>query len=379
MTLLTKNRFENLANERSRYCTSIYIPTERGGNNKKNKLRLKNKLVAIEVQLSQLGMKTKEVDKYLEPLNKLLEDSDLWRHLSDALIIFRNTNDFNYTTLPLDVEEMSIVSDRYYLLPLLSMFNENATFYLLVLSQKHNRLYEATKNEISEYITENVLPEKLEDTVGKDVKQKSLQFRSGQSQGGLGLYHGKGEGKDDKKKEIIKYLKDVDKGLKELMEGNDAPLVVASVDYIFSLFKEVSGYKNIYPVHVSGNYDESDILLVHEKACEVLQPFFEKERVLDKEKYSSDHDKVIFDIKALYKAANAGRIDTLFVQKGEFVWGKAEPELGKIQVHEEKEALDNCLLDAVARQTFLKGGTVFREEISGMPEHNSPAGAILRY
>lgn len=379
MGLLSKNKFKELAKERSHYCISIYIPTNRGEDNQKGMIRLKNHLSEIEAQLKKLGLKRNEVNDYVEPLNKLLNDGDLWRHLSDSLIIFRNAEDFSYTTLPLDVDELTLVSDRYYLLPLLNMFTDNDTFYILTLSQNKNKFYQATKNEINEFRTENVLPEELEDTVGRDVKQKNLQFRSGQSQCGLGLFHGKGDGKDDKKKEVVKYLKDVDQGLKELIDDESAPLVVASVDNIFSLFQEVSSYKNIYPTAVLGNYDDEDILLVHEKACDILQPWFEKERSQNKEKYQSRSDKVISGMGELYQAAIAGSIETLFVEKGEYVWGKAEPESGKIIINKNKEVLDNCLLDAVARQTFLKGGTVFLEEADRMPEQSSPANAIARY
>ena len=379
MALLSKNKFKELAQERSHYCISVYIPTTREGDNQKAIIRLKNKLSEIVAQLYNLGLKRNDILTYIEPLNKLLDDGDLWRHLSDSLIIFRSAEDFNYTTLPVEVDELSLVSDRYYLLPLLSMFTDNDTFYLLTLSQNKNKLYEATKNEIAELLTEDVLPNKLEDSVGRDVKQKSLQIRSGQSQGGLGLYHGKGEGKDDKKKEIVKYLKDVDQGIKKLIDDESRPLVVASVDYIFSLFQEVSTYQNIFPTAVVGNYDDEDILLVHEKACNILQPWFEKERNKNREKYNEQSDKIISGMIELHEAAIAGSIETLFVERGNYVWGKTEPENGKIEINQSKKPLDNCLLDALARQTFLKGGTVFLEKAEKMPGQDSPANAILRY
>lgn len=379
MSLLTKSKFEELAAKRSHYCISIYIPTEREGDNKKGILTLKNQLTEIKSHLEELGLKSAEISEYVAPIKKLLNDSDLWRHLSDSLCIFRNSTDFNYTTLPIEVSEFSMVSDRYHLLPLLAMFTDNDSFYILTLSQKKNALYKATKNEITEFVTDNLLPEKLEDSVGKDVKQKSLQFRSGQANGGLGLYHGKGEGKDDKKKEIVKYLKEVDQGIGELIKDNQAPLVVAAVESVFSLFQEVSNYKNIYPKPVAGNYDDKDILLVHEKACAVLEPWFQKERQENKEKFHSKADMVESDLSELFQAAISGSIETLFVEKDEFVWGKTDPELGKVQIHEQKQQLDTDLLDAVARQTFLKGGTVFREASERMPEQQSPVTAILRF
>lgn len=379
MALLTKNKFESLSNERGNFCISMYIPCERGGENKKSRLKLKNKLAETEVQLLKTGLKNKEVAHYVEPIKKLLDDSGLWRHLSDALIIFRNSNNFNYTTQPIDVEEFLMVSDRYYLLPLLSIFNNNDTFFILILSQKNNKLYEATQNEITEIISEDALPENIEDTVGKDVKQKSLQFRTGHSNSGYGLYHGKGEGKDDKQTEISKYLKEVDKGINEVLQGYNAPLIVASVDNLFAMYSEISNYKNIYPRPISGNHDNEDILLVHEKACEILNPWFEKERQKNKEKFRANSDKTILKIEELVKAAYAGNVETLFVEKNKYVWGKVEPDHEKIQIHSNKQTLDICLLDFAARLTFLKGGKVFREVHDELPEPESPANAILRF
>lgn len=379
MALLTKNKFESLANEQGNFCISIYIPSERAGENKKSKLKLKNKLAETENQLQEMGLKSKELNHYIDPIKKLLDDSALWRHLSDALIIFRSPNNFHFTTQPIEVEELLVVSDRYYLLPLISVFNNNNTFFILILSQNNNKLYEATQNEIIEFVSDDLLPENLEDTVGKDVKQKTLQFRTGHSNSGYGLYHGKGDGKDDKDIEITKYLKDVDAGINAILEGYNAPLIVASVDYLFAMFRDISNYKNIYPTPISGNHDNEEILLVHEKACEILKPWFEKERQKNKEKYKANSQKTTLKIDELVKAANAGSVETLFVEKDKYVWGKAEPDFEKVQIHAEKEALDVCLLDFAARLTFLKGGKVFREEHEELPEPESPANAILRF
>jgi hypothetical protein len=379
MALLTKQKFEELAKQSGQFCISLYIPTERSGDNKKNKLRLKNQISNVELQLLKLGVNAKEIDSYLEPLHHLLKDSGLWRHLSDALIIFRNQNDFSYTTLPIETEDFNLVSDRYYLLPLLSMFNQTNTFFILALSQNQNRLYKANQNEIREIPTEDLFPQNLNESVGYDVEQKSLQFRSGQTNSGHGLYHGKGEGKDDKGKELKKYLKHIDKGLNQIIEGYSSPVVIAAVDTIFSMFKTLSNYKNIYPEAVLGNYDNSDILLVHEKACEILQPWFEADRKENKQKFQEYQDKTLTEISDVIPAAYMGSVETLFVEKNRFVWGKSEPNLDKLQVHKKKQALDNCLLDMAARLTFLKGGKVFREEPDNLPEPKAVANAVLRY
>jgi hypothetical protein len=379
MALITRQKFESLAKENCKYCISIYIPCERSGENKECIIQLKNILAKSEIQLLEMGIKNKELDNYLEPIKKLLDDSGFWRQLSDSLVIFRSENIFYFTTLPIDVEEFFMVSDRFYLMPLHSVFNNNDIFFILVLSQNSNRLYEASQNKIEEIISEDTLPENLEDSVGKDVKQKTLQFRTGHSNGGSAIYHGKGDGKDDRQIEIEKYLKDVDKGINALLEGYNSPLIVASVDYLFAMFRGISKYKHIYPTPISGNYDYEDILLIHEKACEILQPWFKEERKKFKEKYSANPDKTLIKTDELIRAASAGKIETLFVDKETVLWGKVDPKTKKIQKNNKKEALDFCLLDFIARLTFLKGGKVFRENHEDLPEPESPANAILRY
>lgn len=380
MALFTKKRFEELANVSSEYCISLYIPTERSGENKESNIKLKNQVQKIEQEMQEdQGMKSRQVEKYLGPVKELLSDNNLWRHLSDALIIFSNENSFYYTTLAVEIEEFYMISNRYYLLPLVSVFNNDQNFFILALSQHHNALYEANQNEIVQIITEDILPENIEKSVGKDVKQKSLQFRSGQTGQGTGIYHGKGEGKDDKKTEVRKYLTNLNNGLMDIMEGYHIPLIVAAVDNVFSMFKETSSYSNVYPEFVAGNPDHEDIILIHEKACDLLTPYFNKKRNEHKRKYLESKDLATSDLNEIIKASNSGSVETVFIKKGEVLWGEFNQDTNKVEIHNTKTSLDYCLLDFTARNTFLNGGSVFLEDQDDLPDTGSSANALLRF
>lgn len=387
MALFKKNQFEELANEKGQHSISIYIPTERNGENKKSVIYLKNQIAEIEKELGNFGLKKREIKEYIEPIKKLQEDVNLWRHLSDALVIFRGKERFEYHTLPLEVQEFSLVSDRYYILPLIKLFNEDNLFFILLLSLKYNKLYEATQHEISEIVTDDEFPGDIYDSAGHDVVQKSLQMRGEQTGDGRAnssgktkaMYHGKGEGKDDKEREILKYMEDVDDGLSALLEGYRTPLVIAAVDNVFSHFKDVSNYKNIFPKNVSGNYDDDDIIGIHEKAMGILTPYFDEVRNSKKERYTEAIGKTTASLEDIVVSADAGQIDTLFVAKDARIWGEYKRDEGKIEKHENKEPMDTCLLDYAARTVFLKGGRVFIEEQENLPENTAPANAILRF
>jgi hypothetical protein len=379
MALLKKKQFDELVAEKSNYCVSIYIPTHKSGENKDSMIRLKNQVSKIEDELIELGVKQKDIFNYVKPINKLLQDTTFWRYLSDSLAIFRSKETFVYRTLPIETEDFSMVSDRFYLLPLLSVFNNDDKFYILQLSLKKNRLFEANQYELNEIPTEDYMPQSIKDAVGWDVKQKTLQYRSGQSRGGHGLYHGQGEGKEDKEKETLKYLHMVDNGLNDLIDDKSTPLIIASVEEICSHFKQISSYDNIYSKYVLGNHDNGDMDKVHQQACELLQPYFERVRNESKEKYAETNLRITSDLNELLIAANGGRIDTLFVGKNKHIWGNFDVDKGTMKVHEEKESMDYCLMDFAAKSTFQKGGNVFLEEVEDLPASEAPANAILRY
>ncbi len=380
MALFTKKQFDDLANEKGNYCISIYIPTQRNGENKESLIRLKNKVSEVEKQLSEIGLKPKEIEEYLQPLkDKLIANSSIWRLLSDALVVFRSKEKFEYYILPLQVDEFSQVSDEFYLLPLLNIFNQDDRFFILVLSLQNNKFYEATQNEITEISVEDIFPETYFDSAGHDVVQKSLEYRSRMPGKEFAPFHGKAEGKDYKETEMMKYLQDVDDSLNELLKGYGSPVVVASIENVFSHFKEISNYKNLYPKCVAGNYDNGDIQVVHEKAKELLVPYFDRVKNDKKENYSEAIGKTTSSLEDVVISADSGQIDTLFVARGNHVWGDYDQKAGKIDIHKNKKPLDKCLLDLAARNTFLKSGQVFIEEAENLPEKEAPVNAILRY
>jgi hypothetical protein len=52
------------------------------------------------------------------------------------------------------------------------------------------------------------------------------------------------------------------------------PLVLCCLDYYYPIYKEVNTYQNLFPEHVSGNPSDMDDLLLHERAWELVKPYF---------------------------------------------------------------------------------------------------------
>jgi hypothetical protein len=148
---------------------------------------------------------------------------------------------------------------------------------------------------------------------------------------------------------------------------------------VFAHYREISNYKNIYPKYVAGNFDEDDVQLIHDKAAEILEPYFNEMKNEKKSKYHEAAGKTTTSLQDVVISADAGRIETLFIEKGKHVWGEYKSDEAKIEVHDNPNPLNNDLLDYAARNTFKTEGDVYIVEQEDMPEGGSPANAILRY
>lgn len=381
MTTFNRTNFQELSGTNSDYAVSIYIPTQVGGDNRnQSMIRLKNHVQETEKQLETLGLKPRGIEDFLKPINDMLDDSTLFRNLSESLAIFRCKSSFEYYTLPIEVEEFSIVSHTFYLLPLLPFFNKKDSFYIFTLSQNKNRLFEATQQEITEVDTGDDFPSSFKDLLGKDTKSQSVNIRSVGSRGRDGEAYSYGKGETDiEDKEWRLYLEDINRALTNVIGLDGEPLVIASVESSFGHFKEYSSYKNIYQEYLSGNFEKESAKVLHERAKEILQPYFEETKTDKKEALIDGNIPQVSGLEETIIAADSGRISTLFVAKGEHVWGTYTPEKAEVERHDTKVAMDICLLDLAARKTFLKGGKVFMVEQENLPNKETKLNAALRF
>jgi hypothetical protein len=366
-------------------CFSIYLPTSRAGeevDQKHAQLRLKNVLKELEQTIDN-RVAGEEVKRSLRKLDELKEDDLFFRHQSDGLAIFIHSGEIQTYTLPVRFEQQLHIADHFYLIPLLPYFNDNGRFYLMALSLQQVSLYECTQHSIAEVVLEEVAPRSLEDVVGKDYENKSLQYRtSGASSGGKAevMYHGQGSGKDDRHKETKKFLRAVDQAVTTLLGEDQAPLVLACVDQYLPAYRDITKYQHLFPEHIPGNPDEADPLTLHEKGWLLVEEHFTRKRREKREQTRqwSATGKATYDLGEILPAALDGRIDTLFLQKGKDHRGLFDLEQRVIRKAPERTH-EVSLFNMAATHTLLNGGDVFLETAGHMPFKESKINALFRY
>ncbi|MGI9546372.1 MAG: hypothetical protein ACR2MM_03985 [Flavobacteriaceae bacterium] len=382
---ISQQKLEKLAKFNEQYCVSMYIPMYKSGKEQNQGLsqaHLKSCTKIAHQNLLAQGMDKSEAQQYLEPISELQTNVQLWRNPSDGLAIFLDKqNGLTYHRIPSKFEPTTYVSDHFYLVPLLPLLEFDTTFYLLELSQDHVKLYHGSKFGIEDLFVNDFAPETLEEVVGSDFEQKMLQFHTGHSMYSAGSFHGKGEGKDDERKEISQFFREINKGVLKAIKNRHAPLVLACVDWLYPIYKEANTYPHLYPDHLSGDPEYTTKSKMQQEAWELITSIYQKKKkqktVLFGELIHTQ--RTCHQISEIVPAAKQGKIETLFLSKGDEVYGSYNGTNNCVILDTEKAAFNFSLINRAALNTILQGGKVFTMEPEDMPVKKRPLNAIYRY
>jgi hypothetical protein len=391
MKLITIKELEELSQVNDDNCISIYIPSHRAGKevlNLNDARVLKNHYQELKKLLHEKGIHEAKVDKFLEPINKLIGDSDFWRHQLEGLAIFLSKGFFRHFKLPVNFREFHLATNSFYLKPLTQTFSGDEYYFILALSLHKIRLFEANKYFIHEISIQELFPEGVDEILDYYEFEKSLQFRS--QQGGINSgknaqFYGQGGSKSDNTPYIQEYFRHIDKGLSRVMPSNPLPMVIAAVDYLHPIFKGVTKAAKVVQEGVFGNPDHMRPDELHEMSNKIMEPYFKSQRSRRIEKYRelAGTGKTSHNVEEITKAAINGRVEALFVTKGTNVWGKILESNGdlKIELHPEFQSGDNCLVDKSVIKTLLNGGEAYLVEKENIPEDavEAEVAAIFRY
>jgi hypothetical protein len=364
-------------------CLSIYMPTHRAKPGTwQDPIRLKNLLGEAESHLLALGLPPQGARTFLKAPRKLVDDRLFWQYQDEGLAIFVSSRVFRYYRLPLNFQELVVVTDRFHIKPLLQLFSGDSRFFVLALSQNQIRLLLGSRHTVSDVEVESV-PMNLSEALNHRDFQKQLQFHT-RTPGKMGkraaMFHGQGVGKDDAKDNLLRYFRQVNRGLQKLFKEERAPLVMAGVDYLLPIYREANTYPYLLDDGISGNPEVLKGPQLHSKAWEVMEPRFlkEQEDAVTRYREAATSEQGSHDPKAVVPAAYHGRIELLFVAVGMQLWGGFDPRTNAVVLHDEAEPGDGDLLDFAAVHTLLKGGTVYAVETNRVPD-GAPLAAIFRY
>ncbi|OGR68261.1 MAG: hypothetical protein A2081_06115 [Elusimicrobia bacterium GWC2_61_19] len=384
MLLMNKAGLEELLNDRKGPCVSIFMPTVKGSEEtKQNPIRYRKLLGEAGKKLEALGLKAAEARKLLEAAKPPLEDHKFWQYQSGGLALFISRDVKRIYTLPLNFSELTVVADHFCVTPILPLFAEDGSFYVLALSQHSLRLYHCSRHSVTE-VDLKQMPKSITDLLELNPREKQLQFHgntegSAAGRGGAGAFHGHAEDSDEAKENMLVYFHSVNRGINSILRSDGAPLVLAGVDYLTRIYGKANTYPNLVgmmPGSAVGSRPEE----LRERAWELVKPLFEAGEMAAVRQYERlmGTPKASNHIKTILKAADEGKVGTLLVSANAQRWGMLDPELGVMALHAKEEPSDTELIDLCATRTLRHGGKVHVLEQAKMPGVATVA-AILRY
>ncbi len=390
MDIFTKEELESLAGPHNGWCVSIYMPTiEAGQQTRQNHIRFKNLLDQAKDTLGQTGMEPDVISGFMDRADELQRDTTFWQHQEEGLAVFIGPDIFKYYRLPVEVEEQMIVSDRFYLKPLLPLLHDQRTFYILAVSQNQVRLLKASQYEVEE-IDVPEMPKSLAEALRYDDPEESLQFHTDTANpnGGFNnqmpaMWFGQGEGDDSQITRIRRYLGKVNKAVAGYLKENTSPLILASVEYLLPIYQDANTYNHLLDEVVPGNPEDVKDTELRDKGWQIVAPLYQSEKKDKSGMYRLMHgrhdQRAVTDIKEIVKAAPYGRVEVLFVDKNANKWGTFDRKNVEVRLENNPRPGNQDLLDFAAVETILHGGKVFAVEPQDIPDENTPIAAIFRY
>ena len=378
---LSKKQLKTLSEKRAKACVSIYIPTHKAGKKiEQNPIRLKNALKEARMILEKDGLPAAEINQLLNPAETLIDDYHYWQRQSEGLALFLAGGEMNDYRLPKDFKPLSVVSNRFHIKPLIPLLNEVGCYTILALSLGQVRLLQGTKHGIHEVELDG-FPEGIQDALAYDDPERQLQHQTLTRTGGgqPAIFHGHGNNYDTQET-IRRYLHKVDDQVSEILRDENAPLILACVDYLYPIYEQVNHYNHLLGDFIPGNPERASAEELQSEAWKIIAPIFEEGKRTAVENFHqlSGTSKVSDRLDEIVPAAYYERVDTLFAAIDVEKWGRFDPERHSLQFQDEKTTDNDDLLDFAAVHTIINGGKVFVMEAEEVPGRKE-ASAILRY
>jgi hypothetical protein len=365
-------------------CVSIFMPTHAAGpDGQQDTLRLKNLLVQAERGLIDQGVRAPEAKKLLEPARDLPAEHGFWEKRGQGLALFVTEGLWHRFRVPLPLVETVVVNQRFQVKPLLPLIGVNDQYFVLALSQNRVRFLEGRQLGMTEVKVDG-LPRDMAEVLNHDASQRPTLAHAtarGPSGKAAAVVYGLGGEREPAKDELAQYFRAIDAALREPLREQRGPLILAGVQYLLPIYREVSSCGHLADEELLGNPDHLSEHELHARSWPLIQARQEQARQEAVAKYRklAGTGKTSDDLQRIVPAAQQGQVESLFVDRTAHRWGTFDAVTGSVALRSAStpERGDDDLLDYAAVETVLHRGTVYAGPADEVPA--PPVAAIFRY
>ena len=381
---LQQDEIIRLAQTDEQWCVTIYLPTFRNGHKRKeNPVRLKSAVHATKQELEARGVEPGLFQSLWRECQALTEDTVFWNEVEDGLALLSTPAGTKIFLTSEKFDEDIVVDHRFDLVPLLRIVQSGLHFYLLALDQNRTRLFAGTRHELTPVDTGGLPSARDRMLSGEVFEKERMRGRSLPGMQGVspGTFHGRGPRVDAEEKDMLRYLREVDTRVYELLHDSHRPLLVAGTAQVVGLYRQANTYPYLSADTIPHDPHGNDLHRLHKEAVARLeaQARVRLERAVHR--YLSVRGRLgregaAEELEKIVPAALAGKIDTLLLHEGVHVWGAITNGNGELELHDRPGPEDHEILSLLVAHTLRHRGQFRVLAPSQLPQ--SPVAAVLR-
>ncbi len=390
-------------------CLSLYLPTHRHvPDNTVDQPAFRHLVAALEMAVSATQPHA-TIDRLLDPFLQLQDDRTFWQHTRDGLAVLAAGGRAEVFLLQRSVKPLALATSRFHTMPLLRIAASIDRFNLLTLTSRDARVFEGLATDAG---VERLDPVPLHDpctrgtgvggidvTRAEAVDQETFQphcVQRGMGPSGLGggstVHGGAGSKQDDIDADTEIFLRHVDEVVHErVTKHSGLPLILVALPRLAAVFRRLS--KNRLLLDQGIPHDVH--LLPPQDLPAVVEPLLAAARAgriardIDTFMQARPRDLGSGDLSDIARAAVAGRVATLLIEKDRFepgwldlasgaIAGDGEVPVDLSRSGDQSAVRTADLFGSVAETVLRHGGGVVALERNAMPTESGVA-AIYRY
>ena len=356
---------------------SIYVDTHiKKPDRLENPIRFKN--LVKEAQASLKDKEFKGFKDLFSLFKEMEEDALFWEGATESMAILGDEEECIVYKLPVNVKSLAIVSDSFYIKPLLRSFQSNGHYHVLGLNRDNFVLFEADRYGITE-IPVDARDATMEGVLGTEKTAPHLSVAS--IGGDQSMYHGHGGAKDERKVDQEKFFRHVDTFvLEQYSKKQKIPLILVSPDEHQGEFRKLSKNNYLIDEGIKIDGDALDKKNLYEKVQDVIQELFKKELKDRMATFFEAHAKDLGsdDVVQIGRAIAEGKVASLYLEENTVHPGRFDPQLGTVVQGEIADPRVGDVYDDMAEVVLSRGGEVLILEKDEMPTERDLA-AVYRY
>ena len=352
---------------------SLFVPLEHE-DRAQNPLRVRNAVREAVAGLEARGIGNRQLRERRDRMESLLARRDLFDHPAGGLAVFDHPAGTRVLVLPFAPPERVAVADTFEVRPVIRNLLHVARYRVLAVSPKRVALYEGDPSGLRE-VPRGPIPGSLEEVVGTDYVEDTLNFHSTRAGGRDPVYHSHGSAKDGRELDLERFHRALVAGCEQRLNGDPLPTVVAGDPSHLAALRASRRLREVLPEGIPGNPDLLPPHELHARAWPLVEKALRarEDEILASFERAFKVDKARVGIPAVAEAAVMGRIRRLFLVRDVRVPGRFDPETGAVELG---EGGSPDVLDDIAEAVLRRGGGVLILEPGRLPVEE-PAAAEL--